>query len=209
MSDDDNLPDIIDPQDFGYTKEDSFSHPALAQKAYYNCIAAGSVEMIKGFWETKMDRQGNQMRSYHPDTRQVYISCVETLKNILISDLDDDARKKIMGMYKYIKTIHTQLIAEEEKWFNKLNFAEKNKIQHIYGFLNQEGIYYHQLVNVKVEVYRRIFEELELLLKRTKYLKKKVFVNVPLDDDILVDDEMIKASGKTEEEILEEYKRNG
>lgn len=179
MVDDDNdesWKDIVmvdDEANWDFSKEVSFSHPMLVMSAYSTAIRAGAVEMIKGFWEQRIDKQGNTINVHHPDTREVYINAVETLKNVMVADFDDEADEKMDKIYMSIYQMKQDAIQQEMKWFASLPFQAKQKVSHMDGYLNENYVFYSNMMEDKVELYRKIFEQLELLIKRLKYFKKE------------------------------------
>lgn len=137
------------------------------------CVLAGSKEMIKGFWQTKRDKYGNDIRSYEPDTRLEFINCVQTLKHILLPSFDDEAKKKTVILMEQINEANKRCLKAEEVWFDDLNINAKKKTYHVKGFLNQDAVFFQQFINYKVDIYRMIFEELILLGKRLNFFEEE------------------------------------
>lgn len=174
--DDESWKDIVmvdDEANWDYSKEVSFSHPMLVMSAYSTAIRAGAVEMIKGFWEQRIDKQGNTINVHHPDTREVYINAVETLKNVMIADFDDEADAKMDAIYSSIYKIKKEAVEAEDKWYESLPYQARQKVSHMKNYLNENYVFYSNMMEDKVELYRKIFEQLELLIKRLKYFKKE------------------------------------
>lgn len=174
---DNEVVQMLDPDSMDWSRVTEFSHASHVSSAYNACISTGRKEMIKGFWQVRIDKWGSQLKEYHADTRQEFINAVETLKNVMIADLDDIAKEKIKESYKKIDELTLMAINSEEAWYNNQSYQTRAKLPHMKGHLNQEGFFSHALISAKVGIYREIFEQLELQLSRTKYLKRKVLTN--------------------------------
>jgi len=169
---------VNDPTEgfFAFNKGDAFNHDALAMLAYTKCINAGTQEMRKGFWQSKEDKMGNPVLTYHPDTRLEFIASVNILRTVLSSNFDLDATTKINNLLIDIKNKKQMLTKQEYQEWQMLPYTERLRQPYVDGMLNQDKIFYQYFINYSVEVYRSIFEELELLLKRSKYLKREMNV---------------------------------
>jgi hypothetical protein len=174
-----NEEDILefeDPENYSYSKEESFSHPATSMKAYMRCIECGGKEMTKGYWESKVDKFGNVLKHYVSDSRLDFINAVETLKNVIIADIDPKDYKELEGYYNESKQKKEELLDLEEQWFNFLQPQIKKQITHIKGFFNQDLPFYQNFITFEVDNKRKIFECLEITLNRGKYLKRKLLI---------------------------------
>ena len=163
---------LLDIEQMQFGKEVSFNFEEMCAIAYRLCIRNGCEEMRKGYWQEKTNRQGVTTKEYKEDTRLKLIESIETLKNVLIAHFDTEAKESIEILYDDIEE-------EEDKAKNaEHNFAvelskQGKRFEHLAGYLNENYVFYHNLLNTKLKIYRNIFEELELLLGRLKYLKKK------------------------------------
>lgn len=179
-NEDEDVLEVANPEEYSYKKEDAFSHPATVMKAYMRCLDTGAQEMRKGFWQDKLDKFGNKVTTYMPDTRMEFINSVETLKNVLYAHLvsykDTQIVKEISSIFDRLDKEKEKLIAQEETWWNGLPYAQRSKIMHFKGMFNQDLIFYQQYISLKVDAYRELFECLEFLLSLTTYLKKKILV---------------------------------
>lgn len=166
--------DIIDPEVNPYgSSAEGFNYDSKVSMAYDACIKAGCQEMKKGYLQSKSDKYGNVLTEWKEDTRKTYIECVRTLKSVLISHLDAVSKKNIVDLEGRDIKLKQEAIQNEESWYNSLPMSQRIKISHSRGYLNQDMFFYHDYMDDKLDVYRKIFEELELLLARLKYLKKQ------------------------------------
>lgn len=169
--------DVFEPDDITmFGKEAEFNHPALVTIAYHNVLKTGAEEMRKGYWETKPDKFGGSNMKWNEDTRQKYINSVETLKNCMIAKFDKEAQTKITKLKEQSKQLKEKAKVEEEMWYSRLPIQIKRTISHIPGHLNKDLIFSQNYVDDLVWIYREMFEEIEKLLSRTKYLKKKILI---------------------------------
>lgn len=179
--------EISEPEHFQFQKQEGFSHQLSVQKAYYKVEDCLAVEMVEGFWETKKDKQGNELMVYHKDTRLEAIESIKTLKNVMIADLEVTTYKpKIYFNLKKAKEIRKEYLNEQINWWNNLDYNQKKKFLNqkeynnfVPNFLHNKLPFYHDLINEKLEIYRRIFELLELCLANTKYFKKERREHLP------------------------------
>ena len=164
------------PGGFGFGKA-GFDKPALVMEAMRNCIAASNCEMKQGYWIRKSDKHGNVNEIYIEDGRKKFCSCVEVLGELLAPDLDKDAKDNVQGLFKSIETKRKEFAnGEIEIWKNMPNESRKQ--------MASQGIFFMKefitiplnkelMTEFQLEVYKGIFTELNLLLSRIKYFKKK------------------------------------
>ena len=65
---------------------------------------------------------------------------------------------------------------DEEDWYKSLPIQTRTKLQHQDGYLNQDFLFYQNLINEKAKLFRKMFEEIEKLLLKVHYLKKKMII---------------------------------
>lgn len=156
--------------------EGVFSHENLVAMAYHKCINSCAQEMRKGFWKNAADKNGKETLTYFPDTRQEFIQCVDTLRIVMSSDVDDSAKTIIKNIATELGTKKKELINAEDTWWNALPYVQRMKVPHIKGHFNTDLPYYHAFINDTLEKYKDMFAELEMVLKRTKYFRKSLNV---------------------------------
>jgi len=179
---DDDL-EIIDPEGYrGSGKGEIFSHSQLIMMALKKCIENGSIEMREGYYNKKMDKYGNTIEIYVPDTRLTFIESVESAIMIMADDIEDDKENKAEIN---IKEILTELSTEKEKYQNlekaewtnarddlKQQWYNKGR-RLIPGVLTQFFPYYNYYIMDKVVAYRKIVAELTKLTKRCDYYREE------------------------------------
>lgn len=184
LIDADDFVDIESPegQAFGH-KQEGFSHPNLVQSAYMKCITALSKEMKQGHVSIVQDSKGKPIPVYFEDTRLTAIACIETLKNVTISDLSGtESETKIKTLLKELEETKKLLLIKQKEWWNKLYYddRERFKRQGIYfvedSFLKDMD-YKEDYIYAKLDIYRKIFEEIEYSLATNRYFEKKKMGN--------------------------------
>jgi hypothetical protein len=184
--------ELVEPNaETGFGKKGTdFSHELLVYQAYVTVIKSLAQEMTPGYWETKRDKLGNMLSYYVPDKRKTAVEAIITLKNCMIADIHATTyQTKIKElMEKADEEYKTQLDAQKN-WYNTLRFTDPRKEEYkIYvdsGYFNDKGIFYQNYILNKLEVYRKIFEQLEMCLNARKYFKKNKVVSLaqPQEDD--------------------------
>ena len=175
--------EIADPETFSYgSKDNTFNHSVLVMRAYQKAQDALSKEKIEGFWDTKRDNLGNIFNIYHPDTRREAIETVKTLKNCMMADIQDtEYEEEINKLLEEINELYKTYLEMQKEWWESLRVQEResNKLFKPYisaEKLYEKGTFYQDYLYAVVEVYRKIFEQLELCLANHKryYKRSKV-----------------------------------
>lgn len=108
---DDSNDDIID-EGAEYSPKSDFNKAKQVDDAVRRCIEARGHEMIAGFWNTKLARDGQPIREWKADSRKVFIGTIEALRALLNPEVRRDEKfKKIekqilekkAGLYKIYK----------------------------------------------------------------------------------------------------------
>lgn len=73
-----------------YSPKAEFKMAILAMEAVKACIVARATEMKQGFWNNRIDKQGNAIRVWMPDQRKIFINSVIALQNLLSAECHDD-----------------------------------------------------------------------------------------------------------------------
>jgi hypothetical protein len=159
----------------------NYSHELLVMEQYRRCLKAGSQEMKKGWEERKVDKAGSVASiKTHPDTRKEFGECIECLKNAMIGHIQDnpDIVKKIKDLFDEKEKLLNKYIAlENEEWEKipaNIKYPSSNwmdRWEHIPNTLNFDHIFGEKYLQESVGIYRRLLEEITLLMHRTGYFK--------------------------------------
>jgi len=163
----DNM-EIMDVENYRGDKFNVFNHQVLVMEVLRRLNESGAHEFRPGWFNEKIDRNGNTIRVYIEDTRKKYIECVKTALDVMYCDFDKIAKKNINIYLKNLEIKKERLLESQWNWYQKLNPEEKEywsgKI--IKGFFNIEIGWYLKFTELEVECYRKIARELHMLTKR-------------------------------------------
>ena len=179
MNEEDDF-EIKEPSEFFGKRDKGFSHSELIMMALRKCIEAGSKEMKAGFWNEKLDKFGNRIKTYIDDERKIFIESVETAKNQMICDFDDDATSKIKDIKVTLQTSLLTLKEQEEKYWKGLSARQKQEqnnkgIFQRDGYLNRGLPFYQDYLEEQVNIMRDILEELIKLTERKNFYKEEEY----------------------------------
>lgn len=162
---------IGDTENYSVGDKAEFSYTANVMLAMRKCIDAGAKEMKEGYWNDRLDKFGNAIKTWVPDSRISFIECVKTFETICKRDFDEIATKEINKIKEKMKKRYEELCREEEYDWRTCPpqiIQERVKLQLFYkeGSLHKDLPYYQQYIEDEVSFYRIIFEELCKLIKR-------------------------------------------
>ena len=178
--------EFSDPEtNFGYNKDQGFSHQILVMMSYRKVIEALSMEMREGYNEKFTDDKGKVHIIYHSDTREVAFQSILTLKNTMIGDLEASPfLEKINDLIKQVGRAKKFWLKEQWRWWEGLSPQQKIKFEREGKYVAQ-GLFNKQLdfdnfyIDDKIEIFREVFEQLELCLKTNRYFARKAIVSGP------------------------------
>lgn len=182
--DTDNITDIEDIDSnfsggFGSNKS-GFDKPLLVFEAVRNCLTARNCEMRAGYVNRKSDKLGNVSEIYIEDGRKKFISCVEVLGEILSPDFDEEAEDNTSELLDSIDEKEKEFIIKEELTWKSMSADQRkqletgrNAVHPISGFIVLP-FYQEVMTEFQLKVFKMMFTELNHLLNRIKYFKKKV-----------------------------------
>lgn len=166
-------------ENFSSGKDQQFSHSLLVMSSMKKCLETGSKEMREGWFNERIDSQGNQIKTYIEDTRKAFIESVRSLKMIMAGDLDTEAKNKIKKYLNNIINKEKELIEYNDEVWNKLNQIEKiNYIktgQRHFSKMLSNKILINHFIEYELKQWRNIFAELSRLVKRLDYYKSELF----------------------------------
>jgi hypothetical protein len=177
MADDDDFV-IEDSENFNYSEDNKFSHESLIMLQIKKCMDAGSVELIEGWWENKVDKNGNVLKTYHPDTRKVFINCVKTLIGLATRDYEGGAKEKIDTLVKSLDDTKKKWLEMEWKWWTSLSLMQQRQMssegkQVVNGYFNKNLDFDNHYFEEETEIYRKIFTEINILTKTLRDFRAK------------------------------------
>lgn len=179
--DEDEDGEIEDVETYRGEPEKKYSHELLVMEQLRRTLKAASQEMRRGWEERKINRSGQTASiKVHPDTRKEFASHVESLKNILQGYVLDDkeTKKAIENLYQELKELEKNFKEQEDNAWNNIPIFMKrptsgwiDRWEHIPNTLNYDHIYGEKYLQLSVDIYRRILEEIILLLHKMDYFK--------------------------------------
>jgi len=178
--------EIAEPDPFSFGKYgQTFNHELLVMESYRRCQDALAKEMVEGFWSDKIDKFGNIMTIYNPDTRKAAIEAIKTLKNCMVFNIkDSDYEKRIVELEKNSEQKYLDILGEQNEWWLKSppqfrnDFFKKNMAFSTKS-LNDKLPFWHKYLDEKLEIFRKIFEQLELCIaEKTKYFRRVAVTNI-------------------------------
>lgn len=181
-NDNDSGFEIGDVENYGYGNKESFNHQVLVMVSIRQCIDAGNGEMRSGYTNVRTDKQGNEVISYVEDTRKKFIQTVKTCRALMSCDFDKDANKIFPELLTELKNIQDEYLKQQTAWWDSLNVREKkeafrNKQQVINNRLNKNLPIYDFYIDEEVDLYLKIFEELNKLTERIGFYEVADFEN--------------------------------
>jgi translation elongation factor EF-G len=171
--------EIGDVESYGQNNDSGFSHQGLVMTSIRRALENGSKEMKPGWFQNKIDRSGNNVRTYIEDTRKAFIESVESCLDVMECDIDDDAREEINKLIFDLAELKKKLNQDEDKEWDllprnlKIELTRQGK-GNIKGYFNKDKIYYQLYLEESVKVYRQILRSLSRLTKRLDYYKAEI-----------------------------------
>lgn len=179
-----------------YSPKAEYKQAINAMEAMKSCREFRATEMKQGFWNTKLDKQGNAIRIWQPDQRKMFINSVIAFENLLSAECQADSiynefrygeksiQKKIDELFnKYAYTIFeydskttgwkktdTKFIPQIDEELMMPSLQNSNVLSNVRGGWNYKiNMYYEELVLL----YDKILKELRNVIFRIKDFKKK------------------------------------
>ena len=169
--------EIADVENYRGDKLQVFNHQILVMEVLRRVNEAGSHELRPGWINEKMSPNGNVTKSYVEDTRKKFIECIQTAMMTMACDYDNEARNYIKRCLKELKEEKERLLKAQWKWY--IHLAPKYKIEYT-GSISQVAFnrdlgWCLKYIEVEVECYRAIGEELNSLTKRLDFYQTADF----------------------------------
>lgn len=103
----------------GYNPKSEYSKPNLIMEAMRNCSSKRSNEMIKGYWNTKISKDGLPIKTWISDARKQFISSVMALKG----QLDPEIKRE-----PHYKKFFEDIKIKEKELFFKYSYPEEELV---------------------------------------------------------------------------------
>lgn len=143
---------------------ESLSHSQIVHELLKKISVELGTKEFRGGYQKPVFNGGATFMDYITDSRAEYIQAVETLSDILLPQYDDEMKKN----YK-----------EYESKLKKLNDGVKDEDI----IMGDES--HKKLIKQKLELVRELFRNLNLLLKRTNYLKAAAYSEEDIGEELL------------------------
>lgn len=171
--------EIGDVESYGTNNDTGFSHQGLVMTCLRRALEKGSVEMKPGWIQNKIDKHGNNIRTYIEDTRKAFIESVESCLDVMECDMDEESTNEINQLLKTLDDLKIKLNKDEDDEWDRLPRILRIKLTeqgrgNIKGYFNKEKIYYQMYLEESVKTYRKILRCLSRLTKRLDYYKSEV-----------------------------------
>lgn len=169
--------EIGDVENFRSDKLQVFNHQVLVMEVLRRVNESGSHELRSGWFNESIDHNGNVKRVYIEDTRKKYIECVRTAMNTMSCDYDEEAETTINEFLETLDKEKEKLLKMQWDWYSSLPPKHKEQITGtiIRGMFNIDYGWYLKFIELEVECYRAIAQELNSLTKRLDYYQAEEF----------------------------------
>jgi len=136
--------------DFYTSKDDSITHSAIVHELLKKIVTELAVKEFKGGYQKTTIIAGMPHTEYVPDSRSEYIQSIEALTDILMPQFDEIMNTEYKEYLEAIENL------EEKIDFKDMRIGDDN---------------HKKFTKRKMKLIRTLFQRLNLLLKRTNYLK--------------------------------------
>jgi len=122
--------EIEDVENWRGSGEKAFSHQYLVMDAIKKVLDNGAKDLHKGFWNTKIDKFGNAIRTYEEDTRKIFLGSINGLIMVTHRDWkDSDIYKDIIEKKINEIKIRRKFWKDEQwKWWSSLSTLQKQQL---------------------------------------------------------------------------------
>jgi len=178
--DDEILKGIVAEPDKFFGETLTFNHQQLVMTGIAKCLDLGSKELKEGWWEEKIDKQGNMARTYHEDSRKAFVESVKSLLMVVSCDFDEEANAKVRKLIKEIKTRKEYWLNQEWQWWVNLTNQEKDILNRqgknvMKGFFNAKLSFDNYFYEEETDLYREVCTEINHLTKRLNFYESATF----------------------------------
>lgn len=147
--------------DFYRQQHDSITHSIIVHELLKKIVTELGVHEFRGGYKKPIISGGLTYMDYVPDSRAEYIQGIESLSDILLPQYDETMEKAAKKYYEEVEKIEKSLEGKD------VRMGDDN----------------HTIfIRKKLKLVRDLFRELNLLLKRTNYLKVAPYTEDDLED---------------------------
>jgi len=160
--------EIVDTENYIGQKNIVFSHQDLVMRAMKRVGEIGGHELTEGINLGTSGKQKEEKLIIKEDTRKAFINAVRICKCIMNRDFDDEAKTKIKKCFDEMEEKRKLLLSFQWNWWNSLSPKQKSDKGIIVekNFFNKTLTYYVDYIEMQIEKYWEIFEELNNLTAR-------------------------------------------
>lgn len=168
----DDEPQFIDAENYHPTQQGALTYEQLVLEQVRRCIIEGSKEMKGGYFKEKMTRMGTQ-EVYVDDQKQIYIQCINSLYDLLISYFDEEFNQADLIFKESLIEIRENKIKDLKdkiQYTDDIRIKRQIQMQIETGYLDPDSIEAKQAIDEKIEAYRYLYQQLILLFSRQRFL---------------------------------------
>ena len=164
--------EFVDAESYSPQQKGSMTYEQIVLDQISRCVIEGSKEMTGGYFKEMMTRHGVK-EQYVADQRQVYMQCIQSLHDLLLSFFDKEMNEFMEAFNTQIEDIKKDKI---DKLKEKLKYIDDNRIKFSLtmqinsGYLDPDSAEAKQSIDEKLDAYRVMFQQLMLLFSRKRYL---------------------------------------
>ena len=140
--------------DFYTKQDDSITHSAIVHELLKKIVTELAVKEFRGGYNKPVMSNGITYMDYIPDSRSEFIQGVESLSDILLPQYDGEMETAAKKYYTEVNVIEKELENKD------VRMGDDN---------------HNTLIRKKLKLVRQLFRNLNLLLKRTNYLKANAY----------------------------------
>ncbi len=141
--------------DFITNKKESLTHSAIVHELLKKIVVDLGSKEFRGGYQKPIMSGGVTYMDYVTDSRAEYIQAIESLADILLPQFDKDMKKEYGEYEEELEKIEKELEGKDIK-------------------MGDED--HTKFIRAKLKLIRVLFQRLNLLLKRTHYLKSAIRV---------------------------------
>jgi len=136
--------------DFYTKQDDKITHGSIVHELLKKIVTELAVKEFRGGYKKPVVNNGITYMDYISDSRTEYIQSIEVLSDFLLPQYDETMAEVAEKYYQNIEEIEKELEGKD------VRMGDDN---------------HNILIRKKLKLVRQLFRDLNLLLKRTNYLK--------------------------------------